>query len=88
MTAVALQARFPHMSPHSMVRQFADIFAKHPQLAFEFYCAASEIVDDFEDYGPVLQANEDSDYDGTCTIIKLRALRAEVLEKLKAASTK
>ena len=71
-----------------MVHQIADILAKNPDLAFDFYCAASEIVDDFEDYGPVLQANDDSVYDETCTIIKLRALRAEILRISQATPMK
>ena len=64
-------------SPH--VEQMANLLAAHPQLAFDFYCAASEIVDDFEDYGPVLQANEHSEYDDSTAIVRLRALRNQII---------
>jgi hypothetical protein len=36
--------------------------AENPELAFEFYCMASEVVDDFEEYGPVLQADQEGAY--------------------------
>ena len=63
------------MAPHPMAASIAKLFRDDPQLAFDFYCAASEIVDDFEDYGPVLQANEDGTYDEATTIMKLKACR-------------
>lgn len=76
------------MAPPTQTRQIADILAKHPQLAFDFYCAASEIVDDFEDYGPVLQANEASTYDDSSAIIKLRNLRDKIIRISREAPPK
>jgi hypothetical protein len=70
------------MSPNPMAAKLARILARDPQLAFDFYCAASEIVDDFEDYGPVLQANEDGAYDDSTTIIQLRDCRARIYAAL------
>lgn len=60
-----------------------DFFADHPESAARLYLLASEIVDDFEDYGGALQANEDSVYDETSTIIQLRDLRNEISRELR-----
>jgi hypothetical protein len=67
------------MSPSAMASQIAKILADDPALAFEFYCMASEIVDDFDDWGPTIQANENGVYDETTVIAKLRALRNEII---------
>ena len=67
------------MSSHPMVLDLENLLAAHPQLAFDFYCAASEIVDDFEEWGPVLQANEHSEYDDSTAIVRLRALRNQLI---------
>ncbi len=55
---------------------FGKRLVRHPDLVAELYYAASEIVDDFDDWGPVIQANEESVYDESTTIQKLRAARA------------
>ena len=46
------------MPHHPMVHRIATVLGENPELAFEFYCMASELVDDFEDYGPDLQTDE------------------------------
>ena len=71
------------MAINPKVVQMARAFAADPQLAFDFYCAASAIVDDFEEWGPVLQANEGGEYDDTAAIVRLRAIRAEILGHLE-----
>jgi hypothetical protein len=71
-----------------MSRQLADLFANNPQLAFDFYRAASEIVDDFEEFGSVLQANDAGDYDETTAIGKLQALRNEIIALSRASNSR
>jgi len=60
-------------------------FAMHPRTAEELYLSASEIVDDFEDFGPVLQASEDGKYDGSTALGRLRAVRNSIIEALESA---
>lgn len=52
---------------------------EHPEKLADLYLAASEIVDDFNDYGPVLQANDDGAYDSTTAIENLRKARDEIV---------
>jgi hypothetical protein len=66
-----------------MVRRVAKVLGENPELAFEFYCMASEVVDDFEDYGPALQADEDGSYSDETTIKRLQAARSRVIELLR-----
>lgn len=66
------------MAPDSMAQRIAAILAKDSSLAFDLFCAASEIVDDFEDFGPILQANLAGDYDETTAVQRLRAVRGRV----------
>ena len=54
------------------------MLAENPELAFELYCQASEIVDDFEDYGPMLQADEDGQYTEETTVRRLEKVRNEL----------
>ncbi len=58
-------------------------FANHPDVATKIYLLASEIVDDFEDYGPVIQANDSSEYDESTVIIRLRDLRNEIIAEIR-----
>ena len=60
-------------------------FAADPDAAVEFYIAASEILNDFEHWGPVIQANEDGVYDDSTEIVKLR-LAYERISSLLAES--
>ena len=62
-------------------------FLQQPLLATELYLAASEIVDDFEDYGPVLQANADGSYDESTVIGRLILARNRVLAALRSAQS-
>jgi len=71
------------MPPSEMALQIAKTLSDDPDLAFAFYCAASEIVDDFEDYGPVIQATVNGDYDDTTAIGRLLAARARLLSALR-----
>ena len=68
-------------------RQIMQALTENPELATRFYWWASEIVDDYEDYGPVLQANEDGEYDGETMIIKLRHVRNELIEFMQREAT-
>ena len=53
--------------------------AEHPEKLSELYLAASEVVDDFADYGAALQANANGAYDETSAIEKLRRARDEIV---------
>ena len=72
------------MDDQPMAHRVAKVLVENPDLAFEFYSVASEVVDDFEDYGPILQANEDGAYTEDTTIVRLQAARNEIIEKLGA----
>ena len=74
------------MSAPRMSQTIVDVLANDLELAFEFYCAASEIVDDFEDYGPQLYGTETSEYDESTPIGKLQRARNTIIERLQAAS--
>lgn len=67
------------MKPESMATRIARVLGEHPTLALEFYCMASEVVDDFEDYGPVLQGDENGSYTGATVIRRLQAARNELI---------
>jgi hypothetical protein len=73
------------MPPPRVALEISRTLAEDPQLAFDLYCLASEIIDDFDDYGPVLQANEAGEYDDASTIMKLRACRDLIRAKLAAS---
>jgi hypothetical protein len=74
------------MSATRMAKDIVDLLAADLELAFAFYCAASEIVDDFEDYGPQLMGSEDGEYDDSTPIGKLQSARNVIIERLQAAS--
>ena len=63
-------------------RPFAEIvvaaFAERPDLAEEFYLSASELLHDFDEFGPVVQSNEDGQYDESTEIEKLRQAYNEI----------
>ena len=65
-----------------VVSRFGKRIAKHPDLLAEFYYAASEIVDDFDDWGPVLQANEASVHDDSSPVQRLRVARAALIRAI------
>jgi hypothetical protein len=71
------------MHSEDMADRLTRVFRSHPQLALEFYCLASEIVDDFEDYGPVLQADEAGAYTERTVIRRLQAVRDDVIHRLQ-----
>lgn len=61
--------------------RIARILPDDPDLAFEFYAMASEIVDDFDDYGPVIQSDEDGKYSPETVIERLRCARDEIIRR-------
>lgn len=67
-------------------RDLARILADDPKLAVELYTMASEIVDDFDDFGPVIQADENGDYSAATTIGRLRRARDEIIRRRRGAS--
>lgn len=69
-----------------MAKNIVDVLESDLELGFEFYCAASEIVDDFEDYGPQLFGTDDGTFDETTPIGKLRRARNVIIERLQDAS--
>ena len=62
-----------------------ECLAANPELATALYLAASEVVDDFDDYGPVLQANVDGKYDPSTAVERLREARSAVLSAMRAS---
>ena len=74
------------MSATRMSKDIVDVLAADLELAFELYCAASEIVDDFEDHGPQLLGTEAGDYDETTPIGRLQQARNILIERLQLAS--
>lgn len=71
------------MAGERMAQKITRILGSHPDLAFEFYCMASEIVDDFEDYGSVTQADDDGEYTDETTIGRLRLARNRLVEIMR-----
>lgn len=69
-----------------MAQDIVDVLAGDLELALAFYCAASAIVDDFEEFGPQLVGTEAEGYDGRTPIGRLQAARNEVIERLQALS--
>ena len=74
------------MSAEQMSKAIVDVLAAYLELAFAFYCAASEIMDDFEDYGPQLMGTEDCEYDERTPIGRLQATRKAIIERLRERS--
>ena len=74
------------MSATRMAKSIVDVLASDLELAFEFYCAASEIVDDFEDHGPQLFGTDEGAFDETTPIGKLQRTRYVIIERLQEAS--
>ena len=71
------------MSAERMSKAIVDVLAADLELAFAFYCAASEVVDDFEDYGSHLVGTETSDHDERTPIGKLPTARNEIIDRLR-----
>jgi hypothetical protein len=63
----------------AMTQRTLKVLSDDPGLAMGLYLLVSEIVDDFADWGPVLQANENGDYDDSTAIMKLKKLRDEIM---------
>lgn len=70
-------------SREQSARKIANVLGSRPDLAAEFYCMASEVVDDFEDYGPVIQADENGEYTDSTTIGRLRMARNQLVELMR-----
>lgn len=72
------------MQREDLADRLVEAFRAHPQLALEFYCMASEVVDDFEDYGPALQADSTGTYTDQTVIRRLQVARNELVRLLAA----
>jgi hypothetical protein len=70
-----------------MARELVEILSGDAELAFDFYCAASEIVDDFEDHGPQLTSTDAGEYDGSTPIGRLQAARNVIIAQLQRRSS-
>lgn len=66
-----------------MTARWKSILLEYPHLVHALYLAASEVVDDFEDYGCVLQSNEHGEYDEGTAIGRLKEVRNEILEEFE-----
>jgi hypothetical protein len=85
LTKQGIQARVLLGGRSPMAGRINQVLLQNPRLLEELYLTASEIVDDFEDYGPVLQANENSIYDENTVIRKLQAVRNELIRLASGA---
>ncbi len=74
-TIAALEAERANLIGNSTVLTYARTFYDDPVAAFELVCMASNLVDDFDDYGPVIQADEDGTYSPDTSIQRLRHAR-------------
>jgi uncharacterized damage-inducible protein DinB len=70
-----LEAERASLEDDSIVLAYARVFYENPVATFELACMASNIVDDFDEWGPVLQADEDGDYAPDTSIERLRHAR-------------
>lgn len=68
-------------APERFEVDLARLLADDPALAFELYTMASEIVDDFDDYGPMIQSDETGAYSSETVIQRLRAARDEIIRR-------
>ncbi len=64
-----------------------EFFSRHPEVAKEMYYWGSEIVDDFDDYGPVIQSNEVGEYDDSTAFGRLRIVRDAIIRALEAGAS-
>lgn len=53
-----------------------------PELAVDLYLNASELVADLDEWGPVIQANVDGEYDEATVIQRLRVARDTIEARL------
>jgi len=72
-------------NPATRARWIAAL-ASSEELLLDLYLAASEVCDDFEDYGPVLQAGDDGEYDESTAIARLKAIRRQLKQRLAASA--
>ncbi len=72
------------MSNDAMAARIARVLGEHPDLAYELYCMASEVVDDFGDYGPALQADDYGMYSSSTAISRLAQARDRLIKILRA----
>jgi hypothetical protein len=63
------------MPADRMKQELLAAFNRDPDAALDFFFAANEIVADFDDWGPMLQANENGEYSDETAIIQLRQCR-------------
>jgi uncharacterized damage-inducible protein DinB len=73
-----LEAERANLIGNSTVLAYARTFFDDPVATFELVCMASNLVDDFDDYGPVIQADEDGAYSPDTSIQRLRAARDRI----------
>ena len=71
----ALERERADLIGNATVLAYAGTFFDDPVATFEVVCMASNLVDDFDDYGPVIQADEDGEYSPDISIQRLRAAR-------------
>lgn len=63
------------MSYEKMRAELDAAFRRDPDAALNLVLAASEVVADFDEWGPVLQADEDGEYTDETAIVQLRKSR-------------
>lgn len=63
------------MSADRQRQQLLAALNSDPNSALDFFFAANEVVADFRDWGPVLQADENGEYTPETAIIQLEQAR-------------
>lgn len=62
------------------VLKLSRVLARNPQLAFDFFTAASEIVDDLDDYRFTEPFDRDEESGEPTPLGRLRQARTEIIE--------
>lgn len=74
------------MSADHLKRELLSAIARDPDAAFNLLLAASEVVADYHEWGPVLQADENGEYTDETAIIQLERAR-DAFKRLAGWST-
>lgn len=63
------------MTVEKLTRELLAAVNADPEVALDLFFAASEVVADFDEWGPVLQADENGEYTDETAIVQLRNSR-------------
>lgn len=69
------------MSVDKMKREMVAVINRNPGAVLELLLAVDEVIADFHEWGPVLQADEDGQYTEDTAIVQLQRAR-DALKRL------